>query len=131
MVNFPFFWSPYNNYYYHYYPNYSRMNHLNKNENINDIHEQLNDIEAKTNNYQNSRSHKDDSKKKSSKYNNFGPIHFANPFSLTNLEEPALEILGIQLYLDDIIILGLLFFLYKEGVQDEMLFLSLILLLLT
>ena len=131
MVNFPFFRFPYNNYYYRYYPNYIRMNYLNKNENIKDIYEQYNDIETKTNNQQYSRFYEDDSKKKSSSYNNFGPIHFANPFSLTSLDEPALEILGIQLYLDDIIILGLLFFLYKEGVKDEMLFLSLILLLLT
>ncbi len=47
------------------------------------------------------------------------------------MEEPIFEILGIELYLDDIIILGLLFFLYQEGVQDEMLFIALILLLLS
>ena len=35
------------------------------------------------------------------------------------------------LYLDDLIILGLLFFLYQEGVKDESLFFTLILLLLT
>ncbi len=132
MANFPFLKFPYNNYYYRYYPNYNRMNYLNKNENMNNMNEQSDDIEDKTLNHQNSRFHKDDdSPKKSSKYNNFGPIYFSNPFSLTNLEEPVLEILGIKLYLDDIIILGLLFFLYKEDVQDEMLFLSLILLLLT
>lgn len=44
--------------------------------------------------------------------------------------EPILEIMGIKLFQDDILILGLLFFLYKEGVKDEMLFLSLIFLLL-
>ena len=96
------------------------------------MNQQSDDMEDKTPNHQNSRFHEgNDSQKKSSKYNNFGPIHFASPFSLTNLEEPVLEISGIELYLDDIIILGLLFFLYKEDVQDEMLFLSLILLLLT
>ncbi|MGN1297256.1 MAG: hypothetical protein ACI4VH_02320 [Clostridia bacterium] len=132
MANFPFFKFPYNNYYYRYYPNYNRMNYLNKNEDVNNMNQQSDDMEDKTPNHQNSRFHEgNDSKKKSSKYNNFGPIHFASPFSLTNLEEPVLEILGIELYLDDIIILGLLFFLYKEDVQDEMLFLSLILLLLT
>lgn len=41
------------------------------------------------------------------------------------------EVLGIKLYLDDIIILGLLFILYQEEVKDEMLFISLILLLLS
>lgn len=67
---------------------------------------------------------------KSSRFYSFGPINFKNPF-FTDVEEPIFEILGIQLYLDDIMILGLLFFLYQEGVQDEMLFIALILLLLS
>ena len=58
----------------------------------------------------------------------FGTVNFKNPF-FSDVEEPIFEIFGIQLYLDDIIILGLLFFLYQEGVQDEMLFMALILLL--
>lgn len=137
MANFPFFRFPYNNYYYRYYPNYNKMNNLNKNEKTNPIEEtsmqeSSNDRQDKTYDTSNSRFHKYNvSQKRSSKYNHFGPIHFASSFSLTDLEEPVLEILGIELYLDDLIILGLLFFLYKEDVQDEMLFLSLILLLLT
>ena len=137
MANFPFFRFPYNNYYYRYYPNYNGMNHLNENEKTSHIEEPAmqessQDRQDKTYDSHDSRFYKHkDSQKKSSKYNHFGPIHFANSFSLTDLEEPVLEILGIELYLDDIIILGLLFFLYKEDVQDEMLFLSLILLLLT
>lgn len=67
---------------------------------------------------------------KSSSHYSFGPINFKNPF-FTDIEEPIFEILGIQLFLDDIIILGLLFFLYQEEVQDEMLFIALILLLLS
>ena len=69
-------------------------------------------------------------KEKSPRYSSFGPISFKNPL-FTNIEDPIFEIFGIELYLDDIIILGLLFFLYKEGVQDELLFITLILLLLT
>ena len=42
-----------------------------------------------------------------------------------------LNILGIKLYFDDILIICLLFFLYQEGVKDEMLFIALILLLLS
>ena len=57
---------------------------------------------------------------KSSRYNNS-----------SNFNEPIIEIFGIKLYLDDLIILSILFFLYKEGVQDELLFISLILLLLS
>lgn len=41
------------------------------------------------------------------------------------------EILGIKLYFDDILLICLLFFLYNEGVQDQYLFISLILLLLS
>lgn len=67
---------------------------------------------------------------KSSRYSVIGPIHFQNPFSM-NSDEPIIEILGISLYLDDIIILGLLFFLYQEGVKDYMLFMALIMLLLS
>ena len=43
--------------------------------------------------------------------------------------KPIFEIFGIKLYFDDLLILGLLFFLYSEGVQDQELFLALILLL--
>ena len=67
---------------------------------------------------------------KSSRAYSFGPIQFKTPF-FSDIEEPIFEILGIQLFLDDIIILGLLFFLYQEEVQDEMLFIALILLLLS
>lgn len=42
-----------------------------------------------------------------------------------------LEIFGIKLYFDDLMIISLLFFLYSEGVNDYYLFITLILLLLT
>ena len=41
------------------------------------------------------------------------------------------DLFGIKLYFDDVLILSLLFFLYKEEVKDEMLFLALVLLLLS
>ena len=41
------------------------------------------------------------------------------------------EIFGIKLHSDDILLICLIFFLYKEGVKDEYLFISLILLLLS
>lgn len=43
----------------------------------------------------------------------------------------SLEIFGIKLYFDDILIIALIFFLYNEGVRDNFLFISLILLLLS
>ena len=41
------------------------------------------------------------------------------------------DILGIRLYFDDILLICLIFFLYQEGVKDQSLFISLILLLLS
>lgn len=41
------------------------------------------------------------------------------------------DLFGLKLYFDDILILSLLFFLYIEGVKDEMLFISLLLLLIS
>ena len=67
--------------------------------------------------------------KKSSKYYNVGPI-FINTNGFSDKEQPVLEISGRKLYLDDLIILSLLFFLYKEDVKDDMLFILLILLLI-
>lgn len=52
-----------------------------------------------------------------------------NIFSSTNYDEPVFNILGINLYLDDLLILCLLLTLYLNGVKDDMLFISLILLL--
>lgn len=43
----------------------------------------------------------------------------------------VLNILGLNLYYDDILLICLIFFLYNEGVKDESLFLILILLLLS
>lgn len=59
------------------------------------------------------------------------------PVENSKKEEPShedrgfFELLGIKLYFDDILLICLIFFLYTEGVQDEMLFLALILLLLS
>jgi len=46
-------------------------------------------------------------------------------------EEPIFEILGVQLYYDDVLLICLIFFLYLEGIKDYYLFLVLILILLT
>ena len=42
-----------------------------------------------------------------------------------------LDLFGIKLYFDDILILSLLFFLYEEQVKDEGLFLALVMLLIS
>lgn len=41
------------------------------------------------------------------------------------------DLFGIKLYFDDVLILSLIFFLYKEEVKDEGLFLALVLLLIS
>ena len=46
-------------------------------------------------------------------------------------EDVWLDLFGIKLYFDDVLILSLLFFLYKEEVKDEGLFLALVLLLIS
>ena len=45
--------------------------------------------------------------------------------------EQFINIFGFKLYFDDLLILTLLFFLYKEEIKDESLYIALILLLLT
>ena len=125
MFNFPFFRFPYSRYYYPYYNNYIQ------NSNSNTLKDALENIEEKKEDINQTQKENPD-KKKSSKYNSWGPFSFINPFAENiNEDEPVLEILGLKLYLDDLIIFGLLFLLYKEDVQDETLFLSLLLLLLT
>lgn len=45
--------------------------------------------------------------------------------------KPLFEVFGIKLFFDDILLISLIFFLYSEGVKDQSLFISLILLLLS
>lgn len=109
----------YNNNYYQYYRPYPPVNFNSSSED-----------KSSNNDSSTVNSHEKISHEESSRSYSFGPIHFRNPL-FDDIESPIFEILGIQLYLDDIIILGLLFFLYQEGVQDEMLYIALILLLLS
>ena len=46
-------------------------------------------------------------------------------------DEEYFELFGLKLYYDDILLIGLIFFLYKEDVKDQYLFFALILLLLS
>ena len=51
--------------------------------------------------------------------------------NIRSADSEIFEIFGLKLHFDDILIICLLFFLYLEGVKDEWLFISLILLLLS
>lgn len=46
-------------------------------------------------------------------------------------DDVLFEILGLKIYFDDVLIICILLFLYQEGIQDEYLFIALILLLLS
>lgn len=83
-------------------------------------------------NFKNNNCENDNSKLTKNKSSKFylGPIVFDSS-SFSDLEKPVLEILGLKLYLDDILIISLLYFLYEEDVKDETLFISLLLLLLS
>lgn len=123
----------YPNYYYRYNNYYnSKMSNFNlqKKEEIEHAKEPQNVDTSIKKDIEENRNINSPQKRISSKHNSFANLNFSNLFS-SNLEEPVLEILGIKLYFDDILILGLLFFLYTEGVKDEILFISLILLLLS
>lgn len=146
MNNFPFFRLPYSNYYNYckkprgYYSYNSLNNNSNKAILSNKIlHNKENNVKN-SNFVQNTNVDEDavqvnkkkeiDKKNRSSKYSNFGPINLNFDF-FSNSENPIIEFMGIKLYLDDLIIIGILFLLYNEDVKDEVLFIILILLLLS
>ena len=75
-------------------------------------------------------------------YNYRPPIPSPNPVvPIEKVPEPPkplkspnpvwLDLFGIKLHFDDVLILSLLFFLYKEEVKDEGLFLALVMLLIS
>lgn len=112
-----------------FYPNYYNSYYYNKRK------QQLNyELEQKKIENKNNKSQNDNNNTKrnakTSTYNSFANINISALLN-SDLNTPIVEILGIKLYLDDLIIIGLLFFLYKEEVQDEILFGILLLLLLS
>ena len=68
---------------------------------------------------------------KNSTTNNSSSTINDNSRSNTDNSQAFINLFGIDLYSDDILILCILLSLYLEGVKDEMLFISLILLLLS
>lgn len=138
MIRFPFFGYPstyryYSPYYSPYYQNQHSLSQSEPNQNkitLSQNHSNPNTNSSCEGNIPTStvqNSPKNETREIPSK-NNPISFHFEG-FSDPN--QVIFEVLGIKLYLDDIIILGLLFILYQEEVKDEMLFISLILLLLS
>ena len=60
----------------------------------------------------------------------FESFNLGNVFHI-NPDEVLFEILGLKIYFDDLLIICILLFLYQEGIKDQYLFISLILLLLS
>ena len=132
MPVFPF--SPFN---YRFYPNYINRNRINrekgqgrKTEKVIETKMDLENKETKKEAVNIDKANNRNYNKKRTSKNNFANFNISAILN-SDLNTPILEILGIKLYLDDLIIIGLLFFLYKEDVQDELLFFILILLLLS
>ncbi len=109
MFRFPYFGYPYNNPYYRYYPKYN--NYINNNSNTQPLSTKI----SSTTRENVSSNTATESRKINS--------------STINSEQALFEIFGIKLFFDDIVILCLLFFLYQENVNDEMLYIILFMLL--
>lgn len=129
MVRFPFWGYPYR---YPYYPYHNNSNIHNNSQCENSVLPIKNSNDSTK--IEKSEKNRDTSSRSISSQSTFS--NSILPFSLnwdgfSDIEQPIIEILGIKLFLDDLIILGLLFILYKEEVKDEMLFIILILLLLS
>lgn len=109
--NLPFFSHFFPNYYarYPYRPNNYHRKNMNN-----------------TNTFSNSKSYSNNSNTYH-KTNEVKPSH--EPSSQN--DDTLFEIFGIKLHQDDLLLIGLIFFLYTEGVKDEFLFIALILLLLS
>ena len=138
MFNLPFFNYPYN---YSYYRNYNRYNNYAKSHTSN-YSTNTNACASNTNNTSFNENHSTTSNFAHNSY----PLQQEPKNSITNSDkisntinsrlssssnndQAIFEILGIKLYLDDLIILGLLFFLYQQQVKDEMLYIILFMLL--
>ena len=129
MPVLPFYPNYYNSYYYN--KKKQQLNYelaqkklIDENNESQDKQEDIKNTKKENNNDNTKRNYK------TSTYNSFANINITALLN-SDLNTPIIEILGIKLYLDDLIIIGLLFFLYKEKVQDEILFGILLLLLLS
>lgn len=110
MFRIPFFGYPYSYPYYGYYNSQRNYNYLQSKEENNDKKEITEE-------------------KKNSITDSYKISNTTNSRYYTNDDQAIFEIFGIKLYLDDLIILGIIFFLYQQNVKDEMLYIILFLLL--
>ena len=64
--------------------------------------------------------------------NNTDCVNVTQNTSCTNIsnDQPLFNLFGIDLFFDDILLICLIFFLYQEGVEDDWLFIVLVLLII-
>lgn len=135
MARYPFLGSPYP--YYRRFSNsfnamrntsYNNFSNSYDNKNVNSSLATINNnnisLSSDTHNIVNSDSEKKETKK-------ISEDNTSNSRGIFSSEQFFFDLFGFRLYFDDILIMGLLFFLYVEGVDDEMLYIALILLLLS
>lgn len=140
FFRFPFFYNP------SYYNRFSNYNYVSRLHNQPNSHFSLNNgnlnISSKDGtNKNNTKNNFDNSylinehivKNNSSKSNNVfnDSTNSRNQTENNNEDNYFFEIFGLKLFFDDILLICFIFFLYQEGVKDNELFLSLILLLLS
>lgn len=122
MMNSPYFGFPYYNRYSRYGYRYPYYSNLSSNNSVNnkacEDNKSYNIKEKSQNNFV-------------SKVNKITSNSNATNCNNEDIENPMFEIFGIKLFFDDILIICLIFFLYKEEVKDQTLFIALILLLLS
>lgn len=128
FINFPF-----NNYYNFRKPAYYRNNIFNPTYSKDmQTPDQFKNFQKKLPNSSSSCNPSDDGSSYSSETNNFNLNQTEQKCSQANTNDNYFfEVFGLKLFFDDILLICLLFFLYEEGVKDQELFISLILLLLS
>ena len=124
VFRYPFF---YNNYYGNYY-NRPYPNHLN-------YYNSSTDDRNRQNIFHNNIKYNLSKNSNEFEKNDLNKINLDNKKNNSNKTDNSsnyfFELFGLKLYFDDILLICLIFFLYQEGVKDDELFISLILLLLS
>lgn len=126
MFHFPYFGIPYYNRYSRYgyrYPYYTYNSKYNDSANKNSSSNM--NTKKNTNTYNNSNLN--NTCKSKNIHNTIKKVEHSN----FNEDTPLFQLFGVNLYFDDIMLVCLIWFLYEEGVKDEGLFITLILLLLS
>ncbi len=137
MYNYPFFSFPHFRRYPSYYPTQypyvrqplaqQKQEYLNSNSKS-DSYKNYEVGQAKKSNSSNGQKANGSFKKSSSGFSFLGNLLHQEDRSD---DEEYFDLFGLKLYNDDLLLIGLIFFLYKEDVKDQYLFFALILLLLS